>query len=720
MLRKGNDTKELQISEKDQRLKDNKMAKRLKRRTINYTVEFKYKLAWRYNAANSATWRAGSSLTAYSGPYVQTGSNAAEDWEEGEKTFSFNFPTNGPYRLSYASGNWINLAHGSASSWNLQTVVDLHHRSDTYQPNYSPLTTSRAIYRVQYGCPVSIKLPIIDPEGDNVQCRWATQSEAATISRLLPNAQLDEKSCTLTFTANSANSYTNNGWFAVALTIEDFPRKTITINNRVYSPSTPITQIPLQFLIHTETMLGSCDDKPVFVSPTLAEGHVTILKATTSFSTGFYVKSDAGLKSIDISGPQGLSKSSILADDQVRSNVRRVVIQWTPTQADQGTHIICASAEDNNKKLSDTRCISVIAWDVDPCETSPCRNNGTCNRLGYTSDYTCHCVPGFTGRQCQTDINECFSNPCQHGATCTDLVNGYTCRCSNGYTGIHCETDIDECFSNPCDNNSTCVDGIASWNCACIPGFTGTQCQTDIDECSSSPCQHNGTCKDFIDEYICQCTNESKGDNCEKWLDHCSSGPCLHSGECTNEFGGYSCDCPEPWYGDICENKEINKTEDCTDLEYTDCSCFITKINPLKRKSYKMETGIIGLFTGLLGTIVSYIIWTFLGNKFTKLNKIHITDPNTENTDIMTVRDFESEVSSNYNDDENRKDAGNKENTNGLTGCDCFLDHTGYDHFQRFDEKLRYKYKFHKHNCRDKKQLSKSTSPFKIIKSLKH
>ncbi|VDI38378.1 Hypothetical predicted protein, partial [Mytilus galloprovincialis] len=485
-------------------------------------VEFKYKLAWSYNNANSATWTAGSSLTVYAGPYVQTGSNAAEHWEEGEKTFSFNFPTDGPYKISYASAAWISLAYGSASGWNLQTLVDLHHRSDTYQPNYSPLTTSRAIYRVQYGCPVSIKLPIIDPDGDNVQCRWATTAEASTISRLLPNAHLDQKSCTLTFTANSANSYTNNGWFAVALTIEDFPRKTITINKHVYSPSTPITQIPLQFLIHTETMPGSCNDKPVFVSPTLAEGHVTILKATASFSTVFYVKSDTGLKSIDISGPQGLSKSSILADDQGRSNVRRVVIRWTPTQADKGTHIICASAEDTNKKLSDTRCISVIAWDVDPCEISPCRNNGTCNRLGYTSDYTCHCVPGFTGIQCQTDINECASNPCRNGGLCLDLINNHRCHCQEGYTGFNCQTNINECFSNPC--------------------------------------QHGATCTDLVNGYTCRCSNGYTGVHCETGLNHCSSDPCLHGGECTTEYGGYSCDCPEPWYGDICENKEINRT----------------------------------------------------------------------------------------------------------------------------------------------------------------
>ena len=38
------------------------------------------------------------------------------------------------------------------------------------------------------------------------------------------------------------------------------------------------------------------------------------------------------------------------------------------------------------------------------------------------------------------DINECASNACQNGATCIDLVNGYTCTCVIGYTGINCQT----------------------------------------------------------------------------------------------------------------------------------------------------------------------------------------------------------------------------------------------------------------------------------------
>ena len=33
---------------------------------------------------------------------------------------------------------------------------------------------------------------------------------------------------------------------------------------------------------------------------------------------------------------------------------------------------------------------------------------------------------------------------------CDDQVNNYTCQCHNGYTGHDCEVEIDECRSSPC------------------------------------------------------------------------------------------------------------------------------------------------------------------------------------------------------------------------------------------------------------------------------
>nr|XP_054764935.1 epidermal growth factor-like [Lytechinus pictus] len=41
----------------------------------------------------------------------------------------------------------------------------------------------------------------------------------------------------------------------------------------------------------------------------------------------------------------------------------------------------------------------------------------------------------------------CLSNPCQNDAICFPWIDGtsYVCICPPGYTGGNCETDIDEC-----------------------------------------------------------------------------------------------------------------------------------------------------------------------------------------------------------------------------------------------------------------------------------
>ena len=47
----------------------------------------------------------------------------------------------------------------------------------------------------------------------------------------------------------------------------------------------------------------------------------------------------------------------------------------------------------------------------------PCKNNGRCipqNPRGEGS-YLCNCASGFTGRYCETEINECQSYPCLRG-----------------------------------------------------------------------------------------------------------------------------------------------------------------------------------------------------------------------------------------------------------------------------------------------------------------
>ena len=94
--------------------------------------------------------------------------------------------------------------------------------------------------------------------------------------------------------------------------------------------------------------------------------------------------------------------------------------------------------------------------------------------------YECKCQAGFTGKNCEENIDECKTNNvvCKNGGTCEDLINGYECKCQAGFKGKNCEENIDECIGVNCQNGGTCKDKINAFECVCKPGFSGVFCQT--------------------------------------------------------------------------------------------------------------------------------------------------------------------------------------------------------------------------------------------------
>ncbi|XP_067661789.1 protein crumbs-like isoform X2 [Haliotis asinina] len=238
---------------------------------------------------------------------------------------------------------------------------------------------------------------------------------------------------------------------------------------------------------------------------------------------------------------------------------------------------------------------------INECIPNPCLYNGTCED-GINS-FNCTCIPGITGDRCETNINECWPwNPCLNYGICNDQINGYQCDCTNtGFTGTNCDDNIDDCIGTPCQNGGTCVDGIKDYDCACYAGYTGDSCEIDINECLAIPCQYNGTCIQRSQQslyghhpelinfsyataagYICECIPGITGRDCEVNIDDCVNHPCENGATCEDQINAIKCNCAPGYEGQLCET-EINECTryracqngaTCTDrINAYECQC---------------------------------------------------------------------------------------------------------------------------------------------------
>ncbi|VDN19078.1 unnamed protein product [Gongylonema pulchrum] len=124
----------------------------------------------------------------------------------------------------------------------------------------------------------------------------------------------------------------------------------------------------------------------------------------------------------------------------------------------------------------------------------PCKNSATCRNTGH-GQYTCECLDGFTGTNCETRLENCSLQPCLNGATCIDVRgNNYTCICQWGYTGRYCQIRASSCSDNPCQNDAICTEiGPGSFLCNCRAGWRGTNCDIEIRPCDGIHCFNGGS-----------------------------------------------------------------------------------------------------------------------------------------------------------------------------------------------------------------------------------
>ncbi|XP_066503452.1 protein kinase C-binding protein NELL1-like [Hoplias malabaricus] len=195
------------------------------------------------------------------------------------------------------------------------------------------------------------------------------------------------------------------------------------------------------------------------------------------------------------------------------------------------------------------------------CEEG-CRSGGTC-----VSPNTCVCPSGFTGRLCETDIDECAEGliQCYNGSRCVNLPGWYHCQCRSGFhdngayllDGSSC-VDVDECVTqtHTCWNDSVCVNLPGAFDCVCVAGPECTGACVQENELKNNgdewilrqdPCSLC-TCKDgrvFCRRRECVCDDPDVDLFCCPECDTRQSSQCLHqSGHTLYRSGDtwvYSC-----------------------------------------------------------------------------------------------------------------------------------------------------------------------------------
>lgn len=137
----------------------------------------------------------------------------------------------------------------------------------------------------------------------------------------------------------------------------------------------------------------------------------------------------------------------------------------------------------NRGILARLATVTVLPFDDNLCVREPCLNFENCvtvlkfgNASGFVSSdtvlfrpiypvttFSCECAAGFTGSReaylCDTEVNLCYSNPCKNGGTCQRREGGYTCECLDGFIGENCQVSLnkDTCMPDVCQGGSQCL-----------------------------------------------------------------------------------------------------------------------------------------------------------------------------------------------------------------------------------------------------------------------
>src|SRR2546425_6569867 len=260
-----------------------------------------------------------------------TSESITEDWVAGEMTVQHTYTSAGPY-TAYSSNccRIFALNNGSSGSWRFDTIVS------PFSTNNSPTSSLVPIVNVPASSNASFFVPASDLDRDPLRFRIASQSE--TLIPGVPNLSINSTTGLVTW--NNVGLDQTNYW-STQIIIED-----LNSNGNVKSKTAvdillkivQVTGVAPSCLINGSGSAQSLSVAPgTHVSFTVTGTDPDINPATGNPDTPI---------TLNVSGlPTGATMNPTLqvtGPSPVSST-----FNWTPTNADGGTHVITFSATDN-------------------------------------------------------------------------------------------------------------------------------------------------------------------------------------------------------------------------------------------------------------------------------------------------------------------------------------------------------------------------------------
>ena len=181
-----------------------------------------------------------------------------------------------------------------------------------------------------------------------------------------------------------------------------------------------------------------------------------------------------------------------------------------------------------------------------------------------------------------TEINECESSPCRNDGTCVDQIDAYLCSCVSGYTDPECSTG--EHYSFLLDVTQKVLSEQPLQQHVCF------FCHTAMLYIYIRHVRHVKCCGHILVSidvmtscYTSDITVSLYALLQQCWscitvriseLKTCSSNPCLHGGACIDGDNGFTCDCTTTgYYGQLCQHISLTPSKNCYFSVCVSCVC---------------------------------------------------------------------------------------------------------------------------------------------------